>query len=276
MRLGGRRGTSLLARRGGRHSACHASCGPADFWELPLPRRWWCLAATFTRPAALAQLVRPPPDGRLVRYPAARPGAARMVEGDKHLGASCSAIPGERCNTAAAPGPCACEHTSTAHGAPAALRGTARSAAQAAGVASQPGGGPSTPSAGRHANPTRTGLTPKAARPQGAPFSGDARRRVARSRGAPQRGRRARNSATRCARPSLPESARRTADPKREGRIPFAAFRRGRVSARTPARAGVAWPARRRTRAAAGSAPTRRRRRTTARPGGPRPRPSAR
>ena len=121
---------------------------------------------------------------------------------DKHLGALCSAIPGNaamplllvglarakplpsRRSTAQRVRP-----ASTRRGAPAVVRGTARSAAQAAGVASQPSGGPSTPSARRHSARARARLTPKAARPPGTPFSGDARHRVARSRGAPQRGR---------------------------------------------------------------------------------------
>ena len=131
LRLNGRRGTSLRARRGGRHSARRCSLRAGRLLSVALPRRRWCLAAVPTRPAALAQLVRPPPDGRCARHATTRPGAAPCGQGRTSalgvgVGLGC---PGElpRCGRLVGPGRPASDRIHT-RGAPSALWGASRSA----------------------------------------------------------------------------------------------------------------------------------------------------
>ena len=51
--------------------------GQADVWMASVPRRPRWVAVRPSRPAGLARLVRPPPDGRCARHTTARSGAAR-------------------------------------------------------------------------------------------------------------------------------------------------------------------------------------------------------
>jgi hypothetical protein len=228
LRLDGRRGTSLRARRGGRHSARRAPIeGPSPapgraaghlpprpsrrasfsaprslragrFLSVAFAAPTASLAAVPTWPAALAQLVRPPPDGRSARYPTTRPGAARVVGVDElrgiHPGCP-SETRGCRCSLVGRVRPCL---------------DTARRAGRGAGYRAERGSG-----GGRDHSTGTAGQAihrPEGTPPEHAPASlrklrarkrrggaAAARRRVARSRGAPQRGRRAEDSAQKLA-----------------------------------------------------------------------------
>ena len=124
----------LRARRGGRHSAHGVHCGPADVWMASVRRRPRWVTVRPSRPARLAPLLRPPPDGRCARHATPCSGAVRCGHrNDTELRLPLASNANRQCRrsrTQCTPG------VSTTLGASTVMRGASRSAARCGGRSS--------------------------------------------------------------------------------------------------------------------------------------------